>query len=186
MRKLLLATLCLLLTSSCGYRWGRGEVVGPYQSVYVPYVQGDEDGLFTTALIHELAAQGVLVTTSESSADLLLCVVLKAPEDTNVGFIYAPPKKGADQSHIIVANEGRLTMCATITLRESQRGEVVLGPCEVTNSMSYDFEPDLGNVNFHAFALGQLEMHNLAADAARDTLYTRFAHKIVTLIHHAW
>jgi len=65
-------------------------------------------------------------------------------------------------------------------------GACILGPCEITSSITYDLEPDLSNVNFHAFSLGQLQMHNLALDAATPPLYTLLAEKIVDYVDHCW
>lgn len=62
----------------------------------------------------------------------------------------------------------------------------VSGPFKIGRYLDYDFEPDLSNVNFHAFSLGQLEMSNLALDAAMIGACDLLAEKIVDYINHGW
>jgi len=147
--------LCLLLfLTSCGYRFGRGELIESYHSVCIPYVEGDNQGYLTTALIRSMTTRGALAYRSYDS-DLVLRVCLFEPTDTNIGFAYAPEDDGSI-SNIVVSNEARLTMTAAIRLIDRCTGSCVLGPCEITSSITYDFEPDLTNVNSHAFSLGQI------------------------------
>ncbi len=176
----------LLVLSSCGYRFGRGELIERYCSVCIPYVEGDNEGLLTTALIRSMTTSGALAYRSYGS-DLVLKVCLLPPLDTNIGFAYAPDDEEDDNfSDIVVSNEARLAMTATFSLIDRRTGACILGPCEVVSSLTYDFEPDLSNVDFHAFSLGQLEMHNLAMDAATPRLYSILAEKIVDYVNHCW
>ena len=176
--------LLAISLSSCGYHLGRGEILQRYSTICVPYVEGDEEGFFTTILIRALSTQGDLAYRS-CGADLLLKVSLFAPSDTNIGFILAP-KKDTEGTKIVVSNEARLTMGACITLIDRRTGQCIWGPWEIRRSIDYDFEPDLGDLNFHAFSLGQLEMHDLAQDAAFCPLYTLLAEKIVDLLNNSW
>ena len=182
---IILIFFCSLSLTSCGYRFGTGECLGQYRSVCIPYVEGDREGLLTTALIHAVTTSGTLAYRSYGS-DLSLRVCLLDPLDTNIGFGYAPPQDEGGKSKIVVSNEARLTLTACVSLIDRCTGECVFGPSEVTTSLTYDFEPDLGNVDEHAFSLGQLEMHNLAHDAALPPLYTRLAQKIVDYVGHCW
>ena len=185
MRNILYLGLCLLF-SSCGYRFGSGGMIERYNSVCIPYVDGDNEGLLTTALIRAMTTKGALAYSSYGS-DLVLKVCLLPPLDTNIGFGFAPDDEEDDHfSDIIVSNEARLTMTATFSLIDRRTGTCVLGPCEAISSLTYDFEPDLTNVDFHAFSLGQLEMHNLALDAATPSLYRILAEKIVDYVNHCW
>lgn len=175
-----LCALCLaLLVSSCGYRFGRGELSESYRTICIPYVEGDDQGIFTTALIRAFSQRGGLVYQS-GRADLILEVCLFEPIDENIGFIYAP------DSNIVVSNEARLTLTAKISLIEAATGCPLIPSFEVTQSLDFDFEPDLGNVNFHDFSLGQLEMHNLAEDAAFPPLFRILAEKIVDYVNYSW
>ncbi|MCH9627601.1 MAG: hypothetical protein S4CHLAM2_12420 [Chlamydiales bacterium] len=182
----LIFALILLLTSSCGYRFGRGEILEQYSSVCIPYVEGDGEGLLTAALIRSMTTGGGLAYRSYG-ADLQLKVCLMEPVDTNIGFAYAPRDPGDQEfSDIVVSNEARLTMTAVIRLIDRRTGCLVLGPCEVTSSLTYDFEPDLGKADVQDFSLGQLVMHNLAIDGATPPLYTLLSNKIVDFINHSW
>ena len=176
------ALFSLLFLTSCGYHLGRGEVIERYGSVCIPYVEGDEKGLLTTALVRTMTTKGALAYRTLSS-DLILRVCLYEPIDRNIGFTYAPEP---DLSKVVVSNEARLTMTASVRLIDKCTGECVLGPCDITSSLAYDFEPDLSTFDAHAFSLGQLEMHNLALDAASPPLFTLLAEKIVDFVNHGW
>jgi hypothetical protein len=118
---------------------------------------------------------------------LVLKACLLPPEDATIGFEYAPADKGDNfSSNIIVANEARITMAASVFLVDRRTGMTVLGPFKIGRYLDYDFEPDLSNINFHAFSLGQLEMRDLAQDAAMSAIYNLLAEKIVDYIIHAW
>lgn len=173
-------------TSGCGYHFGRGELGRLYNTVSVPFVEGDHDGIFTATLVRALTVRGEL-TYKAAGADLMLKVGLLEPSDTNIGYIYAPPDKGDDEaSNIVVSNEARLSIGARVILIDRCTGCYIFGPIEIRNSLDYDFEPDLGNSNDHAFSLGQLEMHNLAQDATLPSLYAILAEKIVDYINNSW
>ncbi len=174
--------LCFFLTS-CGYRFGRGGIRDCYSTISVPYVEGDDTGLMTNALVRTLSTKGGLSYLS-SGAQLLLKVCLFEPIDENIGFIYAPEKDGGI-SNIVVSNEARLRLIAEVSLIDCCSGECVLGPLEISSSIDYDFESDLSNVQAHAFSLGQLEMNNLAKDAAFPSLYTLLAEKIVDYVRYS-
>jgi hypothetical protein len=183
-RRLCFLFLCIVLFTACGYRVGRGGSLVSYSTVCIPYVQGDDTGLFTDAIIHTVVAKTNLNYCSQG-ADLTLKVCLLQPINENIGFAYAPnDERGL--AHVIVSNEARLTLTAEVTLLDQCSGRCLMGPTEITYSIDYDFEPDLSNVNFHAFALGQLEMNNLAQDAAFPPLYTLLAEKIVDYVNYSW
>ena len=175
----------MVTLSSCGYRWGRGEILERYSTVCVPYAAGDEKGLFTAALIRAVTTRGSLVYTS-LGADLTLKVCLFAPEDTNIGFLYAPDRHDGGISKVTSANEARLSMKAQVSLIDRRSGACVLGPLEIFAYLDYDFESDLSNVNDNHFSLGQFEMHNMAQDAAFSPLYKLLAEKIVDYVNHCW
>lgn len=183
---LMLCLFVLLILTSCGYRFGKGELIQKYHSICIPYVEGDDQGYLTTALVRNMITNGALAYRSYG-ADLVLKVCLQEPVDTNIGFQYAPKKEEEfGYSNIVVSNEARLTMTATIRLIDRHTGDCVLGPCDITAALTYDFEPDLTNVSYHKFSLGQLEMHNLARDAATPPLYSLLADKIVDYVNHGW
>lgn len=181
-----LLLLFLFFLPSCGYRFGRGELIQSYSTVCIPYVAGDRDGIFTAALIRKITSSGCLAYRS-TGADLVLQVSLLIPEDINIGFIYAPADKGDDfYSNIVVSNEARVTLNASVTLLDRATGACVLGPVVMGSFLDYDFAPDLTDVNYHAFSLGQLEMHTLAQEAALPSLYNLMADKIVSYLCNCW
>lgn len=184
--RILVLCLLFLCLPSCGYRFGRGEILERYRTVCVPYVEGDDRGLLTTSLIRTITTRGALAYRS-SCADLILKVCLLPPVDENIGFAYAPPDVGDnDFSNLVVANEARLTLTAKVSVMNGCTGECILGPMEITSSLSYDFEPDLSNVDAQAFALGQLEMHNLAQESAFPPLFNLLAEKIIDYVTFSW
>ena len=183
--QILFLFLLLLFLTACGYRFGRGEILERYSTVCVPFVEGDNQGLFTATLIRTLAAKGSVAYRS-SGADLALRVSLLPPSDTNIGFMFAPKKKREEISKIVVSNEARLGIGARIMVIDRRTGCPLLGPLEVWSSVDYDFEPDLSNINENAFSLGQLEMHNIAQEAAFFPLYAMLAEKIVDYVNNSW
>ena len=161
-------------------------MIQSYSTVCIPYVEGDRDGLFTAALIRKITTSGCL-TYRSSGADLVLRVSLLLPDDVNIGFIYAPPDKGDDEaSNIVVSNEARVSLNASVTLIDRATCDPILGPVVMGSFLDYDFAPDLTDVNFHAFSLGQLEMHTLAQEAALPSLYDLMAAKIVSYLCNYW
>lgn len=174
--------LLLLLLSACGYRPGTGALVSQYKTISVPYVQGDKEGAMTQALIEKVSTQSML-TLANDDGDLLLKVCLNGPKSQNIGYRYAPKPK---DKKVVVANEGRLTQEATVTLVDCEKNCTVLGPFTVNATFDYDFESDMGTVNQHAFSLGQLEMNSLAKVGATPALYNLLAEKITDYINNSW
>lgn len=170
----------LLILTSCGYHLGTGSLASRYETITIPYVVGDSQGIMTKALIEKVSTQSML-HYANTDGDLLLKVCMSGPKSRNIGFRYAPknPK-------VVVANEGRLTQTATVTLVDCESNCTVLGPVEVTATFDYDFESDFGTINQHAFSLGQLEMDSLAKDAATPALYNLLAEKIVDYVNNSW
>lgn len=170
--------------SSCGYRWGRGGIEETYKTISVPYVLGDDAGLLTSAIIHQLAATGALEYRN-GGGELILSVCLKELDDEKIGFIYAPESNGS-LSNIVVSNESRLVLFAEVCLIERCSGNPLWGPIEMASSLSFDFEPDLSQANVHTESIGQLEMHPLAKDTALPALYFQLAEKIVDYVNNSW
>lgn len=181
--------LCLLscfslFLPSCGYRWGKGEIGERYATISVPYAEGDGEGILTAAIINQLSKKGSLAYRS-CAADLVLNVCLLDPSDENIGFIYANPRSGKS-SRVLVSHEARLSIAAKVSLIERATGKSVFGPLTIRSYLDFDFEPDLSKSDDHTLALGQLEMHELAKDAAFPALYTLLAEKIVDYVNHSW
>lgn len=184
MKHFLIIFLLLIFCTGCGYRFGRGDFVEKYSTISIPYVEGDHDGILTGEIIHKISARGALRYV-KSGGDLILTVCLADPNDENIGFTYVKNNEGV-LTNILAANEARLTLVAKISVIEACSGRTVIGPVHVVSSLTYDFEPDYRRFNFHNFALGQLEVHNLAEDAAFRPVYNDLAQKIVDYVSYSW
>ena len=174
--------LALLLLTSCGYHLGTAD---EERAISIPYVKGDDSGLLTAALVRQVNHETNL-TYANRSSDLELRVCLNAPRDENVGFWYAPKKRGRGFTNIIVPIEAKVTLTAKVEVYDCRSNCRVFGPCKISSFLEYDFNSDLTNINQHRFSLGQLEMHNIAKGYAVRSLYDELAEKIVDYVAHAW
>lgn len=173
----------LLLLSSCGYHWGTSN---EERCIAVPYIQGDDDGSLTAAVVNRVNQSSGLVYSSRSR-DLELRVCLNPPAAENVGFWRAPQKKQLNAfTKIVVPMEGKLTLTAKVEVYDCQSNCRVYGPCKVSAYLDYDFNSDLTSYNDHAFSMGQLEMNNIAKIYAMRSAYNLLAEKIVDTVSHAW
>lgn len=103
------------------------------------------------------------------------------PHDETIGFKYAPRNK-----KILTPEEARLSLAAEVTLVDLATGKTIFGPTIISSTITYDFESDFSNLNFHEFSLGQLEMRPLAKDNAFCPLYKILAQKIVDCLSLSW
>jgi hypothetical protein len=179
----LVVLFCLTLTG-CAYHMGDGGVMRDGSTMAIPFIEGDNLGLMTQRLTRDLKSEHRF-TLVGSGADYKLKVCLSAPKTTNIGYIYAPQKNGG-VSNIIIPNQGRMTLKAKVELIDCVNNCNVLGPQTVETFLDYDFNPDITKINFNQFSLGQLEMNEMAKDAARDSLYYLLSEKIVDLLDSAW
>lgn len=173
------------MLTSCGYHFINREGVECAHTISIPFVKGDEYGYLTSALVQEISSRTPWKYTY-AQGDLTLVVCLSDWDSDNIGYRFAPPKNAGGEKKVVVAQEGRITVTASVTLINRHTGQVVCGPLEVSQSLTFDFEPDFTNVKFHQFSLGQLEMRPLAEQAAYSSLDTLLAQKIVDVLHHCW
>jgi hypothetical protein len=168
----LFALLILFVLTSCGYHLRSQRPV----EVFVPYVAGDLEGIFTATLIHELSTRSNLDYSCEGNFCLKVCLL--EPSEENIGFKFAPEKNGG-LSRILSPEESRLSLSAQCSLTDRNTGCTIFGPFLVTATYTYDFESDFSTANIHRFSLSQLEMHTLAKDEAFTPLYQLLAQKII-------
>ncbi|CAG9046275.1 LPS assembly lipoprotein LptE [Chlamydia abortus] len=155
------------------------------EGIYLSPIDKDSLGQLTSALLYELGKRSLPVRNGESCARYLLKVQLLNEVDENTGFTYAPNKIGdKTPRHFIVSSEGRLSLSAKVQLIDRHSGQVIVDDCIAKKSVSFDFEPDLGVVNAHQFALGQFEMHNEAIKSAWRVLYAHLAETIVQQVYY--
>lgn len=177
--------------TSCGYHLGQGELTERYRTISVPYVDGDEYGYMTAALVKEISRSGGFIYQN-SGADLTLCVVVTDYSFDNIGYRYDRKKNGKIQRDIIPV-ETRATILAEFSLIEAASGCVVLGPVEMKSSLDFDHDhynagqiaPSDGQA-INIFSLGQLTDYDTAVDSVYKPLYLNLAAKIVDYINNAW
>lgn len=175
--------------SSCGYHVLQHEHLSPLgralftEGVCVDPISKDCQGLLTSALIRELSTRSIPL--SYGTAGYRLHVKLINAVDENIGFTYAPGKLGdTPPKHFIVSNEGRISISAHVQLIHCRTGQIVIDRCISRESVSFDFQPDLGTEDFQQLSLGQYEMHSEAIKSAQKTLYTHLAEAIVQQVYY--
>ena len=175
--------LCLTL-SGCGYRLGSGDIIRPYSTISIPYIQGDVSGDFTAALVRQ-----VTVTTPlryvDCGGDLLLQATLICPKEENIGFRY-DIENGGCRAPWLIPTEERMWISAEITLLDNCSGECLIGPVIVSVFIEFDHEYYLSRNGVNVFSLGQVTDIREATDAAQTPLSEALAKKIVDTISYAW
>ena len=74
-------------------------------------------------------------------------------------------------------------MSAKVQLINKRSQEVIVEKC-LKETVTFDFQPDLGIANAHQFALGQFEMHNEAKKSASRILCSQLAANIVQQVYY--
>lgn len=186
------ASLFLCILTACsgytivGYNQPLSPVGQALQSegICIDFIDNDELGIFTSALIYELE-QRALSVQSATKARYALQIRLLNESDENLGFSYAP-QQASDTvpRHFVVADEGRLSLSVKVQLKDLQTGELIFDRCLPKEYVSFDFEPDLGTTDCQQFALGQYEMHSEAITNARRVLYVHAAKAVVQQVYY--
>jgi len=174
----------LLFLTSCGYRFGSGELSSNYRTVTVPFVLGDLDGSFTSALIHQLSLSGEFEYVREGGS-LVLKVNLTDFRDENIGFRYDRKKRG-DLTKSVIPTETRITAFAEVSLVEACTGKVVLGPAKIMASVDFDHDYYSSRNGVNIFSLGQLGDIDAAHEAVNTPLYRALAQKLVDYVCQSW
>jgi len=177
------AVIVILLSflSSCGYHFTQGEQALGSRSVYVPYVEGDESGFLTNALIYALSKQ-VRVCHDNGTPDVVVKVCLKPSLDTNIGFRYAT----GDERKVVTSDEARITLIAEVKVIDCSTGALLKGCQTVIASIDYDFESDFSIFGEDTFSLGQLKMYSQARQTSQQSLFKLLAEKIVDSLLYCW
>lgn len=172
------------LLSGCHYHFGQGVLSEKYETVSVPYIEGDGKGDLTAEVIKRLEKSGAFHYAS-SGGDLLLKVTVKGDDDDDVGFRYVRKKDGAIRK-VIVPTETRRKVKAEVILQEGATGMIVHGPTEVVASIDFDHDFYYTRHEANIFSLGQLNDYDVAEDLVQRPLNKRLAQKIVDEITHCW
>lgn len=187
MRKLQLLFILLgthLFLSACGYHFGLGDLPAKYETISVPYVEGDASGELTAQLIKELGCSGAL-TYSQNGGELILQVKIVEISEMNVGFRYDRNKKDK-REHDIIPSETRITAQVEVSVVEAASCCTVLGPAKLQASAEFDHDYYFGSGRTNDFSLGQLTDYDSAFDAVKTPLYYRLSEKIVDYVIHSW
>lgn len=169
----------------CGYRLGSNDFLERYQTISIPYMECDQDGIFTAALVHHLSISAPLryVVTG---GDLCLKTRLICPKEENIGFRYDIEKGGLRLAPWLIPTEARLWVSAEIELIDRLSGESLIGPLVVSVYIEFDHEYYLSRNGVNVFSLGQVNDIREANDAAQIPLAKDLAKKIVDTVTYAW
>ncbi len=187
--------LLFLLTTSCGYHWGKGQDQ-EFVSMNVPYAKGDLSGTLTAAIIRQISESSLFAYDSSSSA-LTLKVSLREAGSENIGYRHDRNHENHPKKSVL-PTEGREKIQAEVMLVESGSEKPILGPFTVEAEEDFDFITqntlnDLTFINAQGmresvlrFSMGQLEPLYSAQEAARKVAEERLAKKIVHLMMSKW
>ena len=182
--KILFSAVCFLLAAfvlgSCGYHLGEGRSTQEHMTISVPYVEGDRDGMLTTAIVKQISQTGVF-TYHQTDARYLLRVKIIEFRDDNIGFRYDRNKHERLIKSLIPA-ETRLKMVTEVVLLDSYTDQYVLGPVQIVATADFDHEDYTSRRGINIFSLGQLSDVDDAQDVAMTPLNRRMARKIVDFV----
>ena len=185
-----------LLCASCGYRWGLSSE-GDLPTITVPYISGDDDGMFTTELSNSLSSSG-LFDVRNSGGQYRLAVCIGQNKNDTIGYRRDPQRIKTKIKHQLLACEGRRQLEADVTLYEGNSDKIAAGPFRVTADVDYDYVdgdsyPQLTFISKTGetvvvlpFSLGQLESIEAAQEATNRPLYRKISQKIVDVISAEW
>jgi hypothetical protein len=163
---------------------GQGELSRRYQTISVPYVQGDLEGVLTKDVIRELSFNSPFIYENEGG-DLILNIKIIETCEENIGFRYDRHKDGRLR-HNIIPTETRLRLLAEVNIIDAEFCSPV---CEnIVLESFYEFDHDYYSSRnaVNIFSLGQLTDYDEAYDAALKPAYAELAKKIVTYLNNVW
>jgi hypothetical protein len=186
----------LLLLLSCGYHVSDEQ--DRQNTISVPFIKGDADGMLTSEIIHALSATGHF-EYRKNNGNLELQVAIASDSDDRIGYRYDRDPTTGELRKNIVGTENRETVTVEVKLIDVYTQQVVLGPDVINASADYDYVDshsirDLVFFNPHGrpttiidFSLGQLDSIEGAHDDAQTPIFRKLAQKIVDgLMIHNW
>lgn len=183
MIKFLWILLCCLLTG-CQYHFGYGDLPERYNTITIPYVQGDNEGQLTAEVIKSISTSGAFRYVPYGG-ELTLLIQLVEVDDENIGFRYYRNKQGCLKNWLI-PTETRLSGIAEVTVLDSSTNQILLGPTCVKASVDFDHDYYSSRNAINIFSLGQLSDIDAGQEAAMDPLNRRLAEKITDYIINSW
>ncbi len=174
--------------SSCGYQVGQSGKFTDYQTISIPYVEGDLDGDLTAALVQAISSSGSFEYRLKDGALLLIAKVINF-SDVNIGFRYDRHRNGKP-SQSIIPDETRLSLTVEISLLEAASGRLLDGPVQLTAYVDADHDYNGNNgpsdSDINKFSLGQLSNADAAFEAAERPLNRAISRKIKDYLSHSW
>jgi hypothetical protein len=183
--------LLLLFNSSCNYQWDVQE-----KTLSIPYIFGDEDGMFTSMLVQAISSSTGARVACEASQYRLEVALVKQQNEV-IGYRQDPQKIRGKVRKEILADEGRRTLSVDVTLYKVGIEEPIVGPERLFARAEYDyvdgdsyqdltFELNGKTKTVLSFSQGQLQSAEAAQEAAARPLYRQLSQKIVDLIATHW
>lgn len=174
----------LLLLSSCQYRFGQGILSEKYQTISIPFIEGDREGDFTAELVRQIATSGAFVY-QPNGGDLVLIVKVVDYAEENIGFRYERKKTGR-LKHVVVPSETRIEILTDVSLIDASSGCVIKGPTRIAASVDFDHDYYSSQNAVNIFSLGQLTDIDEARDAVLHPLHLKASQRIVDYIMNDW
>lgn len=183
-----------IFLTACSYQWQPDFPEGLRPTVSIPFIQGDEDGTFTTEVIQAVSRSGLADVRSQGEYTLKISIVGEGTEQ--IGYRIDPQKVKGKVRKNLLACEGRRSMIIDVGVYSGEKQ--VQGPYRLSAFAEYDYVDgdsiqDLTFVDpagvvqtVLPFSLGQLESAEMAAWAATQPLYRRLAQKVVDTISSEW
>jgi hypothetical protein len=159
------------------------------QKISIPYVEGDNKGLLTAAIIQKVAATGFFQPVSAQQS-LVLRVAIVEDEQDYLGFRFDREPVSGKRLTNLIPTESRRTISASVILLNSATEEILFGPQIISANLDFDYVDgnsirDLTFFNNRGerekviqFSLGQLDSIEGAQDDVLNPLFEILAKKI--------
>ena len=178
-----------LLHSSCSYRWNGLNNDSNIPILSIPYIEGDEDGSFTSELVRTITSLGI-AKVQKFNQTYTLKVLIQDTGTQTIGYRWDKQKVSGELKDNIVDCEARRSLKAEVSLIDPQNLKVLMGPFTVETTADYDYVDgdcihDLQFTNSYGiktlvlpFSLGQLEPKESALEASTKPLSKKLSQKI--------
>lgn len=182
---LLILPIATCLLTACGYHLGAGGILpSQYSTISVPFVEGDQEGALTAAIIKEIVRSGDFDYRYHGGNLTLKAKLIDIDED-NIGFRYDRKKRG-ELTKDVIPTEARVTMVVELSVVEAASCRMILGPVLLSASVDYDHDYYSSRDGVNIFSLGQLTDLDAAYDAVQTPLNRAMAEKIADYLTQSW
>ncbi len=172
--------VALLLLAGCGFHFIGEGLPSRYDSIMIPYPEGDQHGHLANELVREVGRSGAF-RYSKRNGELTLLVRIKDIHHKQIGF-----RRDVDATDSytkrILPSEGRVVAYAEVELIETGSGKAVFRPVVVRASADYDHDYYTTKDRAFRFSLGQLDDIHVAEQQAMEPLYRALAKRIVDFL----